>query len=114
MCSHTYRHRSRIILAMANKAIVLTYLAFLLLPSANCKGLYIYIFKYFFLGYCSYGAVRLYNTHSTTQSEGAVQYCYSNTWYSVCDYGWDCREANVVCRQLGYDKAGKSMISKVK
>ena len=48
------------------------------------------------------GSVRLYNTATDEEGEGAVQICYSGAWYSVCDYNWDCADANVVCRQLGY------------
>ena len=51
-------------------------------------------------------AVRLYSSSSSTpETEGAVQICYSGTWYSVCDYSWDCADGNVVCRQLGLGKA---------
>jgi deleted-in-malignant-brain-tumors protein 1 len=48
--------------------------------------------------------VRLVNGNST--SEGAVEILLSNdTWGLICDYGWDMREASVVCRMLGYDGA---------
>ena len=52
--------------------------------------------------------VRLYSSYSyTPETEGTVQYCYSGTWYSACDYSWGCADANVVCRQLGFGKAGE-------
>ena len=50
--------------------------------------------------------VRLYSGYSyTPETEGTVQYCYSGTWYSVCDYNWGCADGNVVCQQLGLGKA---------
>ena len=53
--------------------------------------------------YCStHGSIRLYNTISDVEGEGIVQVCYYGTWYSVCDEYWDCAEATVACRQLGY------------
>ena len=57
---------------------------------------------------CSYnesGDVRLYNTVTDDNGDGALQFCYSGTWYSVCDDYWDCSVGNVACYQLGYDKA---------
>lgn len=59
---------------------------------------------------CSpYGSLRLYDAvnDANETGRGAVQYCYYGTWYSACQYSWDCREANVACRQLGYLGASK-------
>ena len=51
--------------------------------------------------------LRLYNAETGIAEDGTVQYCYSGTWYAVCDEHWSCGGANVACRQLGYDEASK-------
>ena len=35
-----------------------------------------------------------------------MEYCDSNRWGLVCYDSWDSRDANVVCRQLGYSTTG--------
>ena len=50
---------------------------------------------------CGNGDIRLVD--GTTRYEGRVEVCVGGTWGTVCaDRFWDDREAEVVCRKLGY------------
>ena len=50
------------------------------------------------------GDVRL--VAGLTMYEGRVEVCRSGEWGTICNRGWDYREATVICRQLGYPIEG--------
>ena len=49
---------------------------------------------------CCDGAVRLVG--GPLPNEGWVELCTAGQWKTVCDNNWSMNEAQVVCRQLGY------------
>ena len=54
---------------------------------------------------CQTGQVRLGN--NATGVIGRVEVCVDGRWSTVCDSGWDYRDAVVVCTQLGLPAAGE-------
>ena len=56
---------------------------------------------------CSSGDLRLVG--GERESEGRVEICVEGFWGTVCDSGWDQREAVVVCRQNGFGVRGRNV-----
>ncbi len=54
-----------------------------------------------FVGNCVHGSLRLRDGGSLR--EGRVEICNGGIWGTVCDNLWNTNDAQVVCRQLGYD-----------
>ena len=57
---------------------------------------------------CEEGAIRLRG--GTEKSNGCVEVCRHRTWGAVCSDGWDDRDAEVICRQLGFDPSGEIIL----
>ena len=54
---------------------------------------------------CTDGDLRLMNGTEPSLREGRVEMCYNNAYGSICDDFWDILDADVVCRQLGFNES---------
>ena len=59
-------------------------------------------YVYHGVGVCLDGDIRLMDGPS--EAEGRLEVCSGFQWYSVCDSGFDNRDAAVVCRMLGFSR----------
>ena len=57
---------------------------------------------------CADGALRL--AGGANELEGRLEICFNETWGTVCDGFWSTPDANVACRQLGFQPSGATAL----
>lgn len=60
------------------------------------------------LVFCETGAIRLVG--GSIVREGRVEICVNETWGTVCNQMWGTTDANVACRQLGFQPTNATVI----
>ena len=56
---------------------------------------------------CEDGDIQLVGGSSET--EGTIQVCFNNQWGLISDSGWNEKNAQVVCRELGFLAEGMKL-----
>ena len=78
---------------------------------SNTHTVYYHVHYYVHIGAlhekCNEGEIRLQGGDSNDK-DGRVEVCLGHFWGTVCDDGWDVRDATTVCRQLGYRDIGNN------
>ena len=79
----------------------------------NSKSIIYYCLSIILLLYLNEGTLMLNCTHGDIRlesgrndREGTLRVCIGDIWSTVCNYGWDSRDAAVVCQQLGFPTSG--------
>ena len=57
---------------------------------------------------CLFGDVRLFG--GETESEGRVEICVHGFWTTVCDEGFEDKDALVICSEVGFSPKGIQII----
>ena len=58
---------------------------------------------------CTHGTLRIASSTDDSDglfSEGRLEVCVNGAWGTICDTAYGTRDAEVACRQLGYDDHG--------
>uniref|UniRef100_A0A1X7T988 SRCR domain-containing protein n=1 Tax=Amphimedon queenslandica TaxID=400682 RepID=A0A1X7T988_AMPQE len=72
------------------------------LPATDAQPVHYYNSFGYGHGNCSTGSMRLVGPNGPNKVEGRVEYCSNGVWSTVDSYGFDVRDAHVVCRRLGH------------